>query len=157
MFISCAFFLVTSSTSQCWSTLSPYQSFSYLLYPVYNFDIVDTAMLTNFESTLCLYRAPSFLFTSLTLPISQCWSISCRQRFYIISLISFSQCRHCRNCIVDEHRVDIMSTTCAFFLLYIFDNVDIAMLISTDSTSCLYRTSYILLTSSKSSQHRVYI
>lgn len=48
----------------------------------YIVDIVYIAMLTNTESTWCLYRMPSFVFKSPT--SSQWWSTSSRYRVNIV-------------------------------------------------------------------------
>lgn len=104
-------------------------STSYLLYPVYIVDIVDIANLTNIESTSYLHRMPSFL---LTISSWHC----------VYSPISFLHRQHLN---VDRHRVNSVSTSCAFLSVYI---VNIAMLIDIESTSCLQCTSNILFTSS---------
>lgn len=110
----------------CWYRIN---TCSVSIYPVY---VVDIAILTTIKATLRLHRLPSFLFTSSTLIDIE--STSCIHRTFF--LLHRRYCR-CNN--VDQHRIDTMSTSCVLFLVYIVDNVDIAMLIDKKSISCLNR------------------
>lgn len=82
----------------------------YPLFLVNTVDIVNIAQWIGIYSTLCPHRTSFFLFIVFT----HRWPRS-----------------------VDQHRVEIMSTSLSFFLFYIFV---IAILIGFEYTLCLHRT-----------------
>lgn len=107
------------------------------LYRVYIVDFVDIAMVTYIDFTSYLH---CFYYIMFKLTASQCWSTSRRYRFNVLSLLSSLHRRHCN---VHYWWIEIVSSFCPFYLVYI---VDIAMLNITELTSYLHFIPSILLT-----------
>lgn len=129
--------LFSSSTSQCWSISSRQRVYNVLLKSCFINDIVNVTILTNIESIVCLHRAPSWL--------RRRHRKVDRDRVTILStsyLISCLHRRHCRNCNIEQHLVDNVSTLqlWAHSLEHIVDIVNITILIDIESTTCLQLT-----------------
>lgn len=92
-----------------------------LVYPVYIVDIVNIAIVIYIDFTSYLHCLYYILFKLTT---SQCWSTSRRYRINVLSLLSSLHRRHCN---VHYWWIEIVSSFCPFYLVYI---VDIAMLTS---------------------------
>lgn len=105
--INILFTSLTLSTSQCCPASRRYSVYSVFFLKFLFTYIVDIAMLTDIESTLCQHPTPFFMFTSSTL---QWRSTPSRHRVYIVPLLICVPRRHCN---VVKHRVDIVlwSTT----------------------------------------------
>lgn len=117
---------------------------SYPFFLIYIVDVVDIAMFADIDFTSYLHHLSYNLFTSLTLSTWKCWPASRQNCVYTASfLYCLLHCRHRRLCTVNQHRVDIVSTSYLFFLVYLVDIVDIAMLIDIESTSCLHSISFL--------------
>lgn len=112
----------TSSTLQCRSTSSRHSLYikhMHLLYSVYIIDIVNIAMWTKVESTLCLYWASFFLV----------YIVDIVNIVMLINIVS-SSCLHCTLFILfhrrphsneEMHQVDIVSTLYLFYSIFLYD------------------------------------
>lgn len=109
----------TSSTLQCRSTSSCHSVciiHMNLLYSVYIVDIVNIAMWTKVESTLCLYWASFFLVYIVDIiniaVLINIVSTSCLHRVYIVPFLScfIDEFLHRQHSSEERHQVDIVST-----------------------------------------------
>lgn len=120
-------YIVHIITTQCCPTSRRHCVYTYPLFLVNTVDIVNIAQWIGIYSTLCPHRTSFFLFIVFT----HRWPRS-----------------------VDQHRVEIMSTSLSFFLFYIFV---IAILIGIEYTLCLHRTTILIYIGSTSCLQFVYI